>query len=59
MKERNSIRRGQIISCLKNCKMISKGYLYHVLRVKDLEYETPLLESVPVSEGSSETLPDD
>ena len=31
------------------CKMITKGCLYHyVVRVKDLECETPYIESVPV-----------
>ena len=28
--------------------MISKGYLYHLVRVKDFSLETPILESVPV-----------
>ena len=33
----NSIPKGQIITCLKSCKMISKGCLYHIVRVKDLD----------------------
>ena len=37
LKGGNSIRRGRIISCLKACKMISKGCLYHIVRVKDLD----------------------
>ena len=40
--------RGQIISCLKTCKMIDKGCLHHVVRVNDLECETPSIESVPI-----------
>ena len=28
--------------------MISKGYLYHLVQVKDSSLETPTLESVPV-----------
>ena len=32
----NSIPRGHIVSCLKACKMISKGCLYHTVRVKYL-----------------------
>ena len=36
-KGENSIPRGRIISCLKACKMISKGCLYHIVRVKDLD----------------------
>ena len=40
--------RGKIISCLKDCKIIPKGYPYHVVRVKDLKCETPSIELVPV-----------
>ena len=29
--------RGRIISCLKACKKISKGCLYNIIRVKDLD----------------------
>ena len=47
-KEGNSIPRGQIISCLKACNIISKGSLYHMVRVKDLECENPSIKSVPV-----------
>ena len=32
-KRGNSIPGGCIISCLKACKMISKGCLYHIVRV--------------------------
>ena len=35
-------------SCLKACKLISKGCLYHIVRVKDLDYKTPPLEFVLV-----------
>ena len=41
-----SIHRGQIISCLKACKMRDKHCLYHVVRVKDLKCEIPSIESV-------------
>ena len=40
--------KGQIISCLKASKMKAKGCLYHVVRVKDLECETPFIELVPI-----------
>ena len=43
----NSIPRGRIISCLKVCKMISKGCLYHIVRVQDLDSRIPPIESVP------------
>ncbi|XP_069147059.1 uncharacterized protein [Solanum lycopersicum] len=39
---------GRFISYLKARKIISKGYLYHLVRVKDSSSETPTLESVPV-----------
>ena len=43
----NYTPRGRIIGCLKTCKMISKGHLYHILRVKDLDCENPPIELVP------------
>ena len=39
---------GRFISYLKARKIISKGYLYHLVRVKDSSSETPTLESAPV-----------
>ena len=47
-KEGNSIPRGRIITFQKACKMISKGCLYHIVRVKDLDSEIPHIEFVPV-----------
>ena len=47
--EGNSMPRGQIISCLKAGKMIEKGYLYNVVRVKDLNVNLILL-IIPCSE---------
>ena len=44
----NSIPRGHIVSCLKACKMISKGCLYHIVRVKVLDSKNPPIELVPV-----------
>ena len=38
----------RFISYLKARKMISKGYLYHLVLVKDSRLETLSLESVPV-----------
>ncbi|KAH0773630.1 hypothetical protein KY290_010767 [Solanum tuberosum] len=55
----NSIPRGQFISCLKARKMISKGCIYHIVRVMDVESETPSLESVPVVNEFSKVFPDD
>ena len=39
---------GQFISYIKARKMISKGYLYHLVWVKDSSSESPTLESVSV-----------
>ena len=48
---------GKTISCLKVVKMIAKGCLYHVLRVKDVECETPSTESVLVLREFPEVFP--
>ncbi|KAH0637947.1 hypothetical protein KY290_036496 [Solanum tuberosum] len=50
---------GRFISYLKARKMISKGYLYHLVRVKDSSSESPTLESVPVVNEFPEVFPDD
>ncbi|KAH0743127.1 hypothetical protein KY290_031120 [Solanum tuberosum] len=50
---------GRFISYLKARKMISKGYLYHLVRVKDSSFETPTLESVPVVDEFPEMFPED
>ena len=39
---------GQIVSHLKANKMLSKGYLYHLVRVDDLEHEVPSIEYVSI-----------
>ena len=39
---------GWFISYLKVRKIISKGYLYHIVGFKDAILETPNLDSVPV-----------
>ena len=44
----NSTPIGRIISCLKACKMISKGCLFHTVRVLNVDSEVPPVESVPV-----------
>ena len=44
----NYIPRGHIISCLNACSMISKGYLYHIVRVKYLNSKVPPIELVLV-----------
>ena len=55
----NSIPRGRIISCLKACKIILNGCIYHIVRVQDLDSEIPPIESVPVVNEFSEVFPSD
>ena len=55
----NSIPRGRIISCLKAYKMISKGCLYHIVRVQDLDSEISPIESVLVVKEFHEVFPID
>ena len=43
----NSIPRGGIISFLKACRMMSKGFLYHKVRFHVLAFDIPPIESVP------------
>ena len=39
---------GRFSSYLKDRKMISKGYLYNLVKLKDSRSETPTLESISV-----------
>ena len=39
---------GQLISYLKERKMISKGYVYHLVWVKDSSSKTPTLQTILV-----------
>ncbi|KAH0758100.1 hypothetical protein KY290_021593 [Solanum tuberosum] len=45
---RNSMPKGQFVSCLKAIKMISKFFIYHLVWVRDVDSKTSILESVPV-----------
>ncbi|XP_070057608.1 uncharacterized protein [Nicotiana tomentosiformis] len=40
--------RGKFISYLKARKMIIKGYIYHLVRVRDVEVKSPTIQSIPV-----------
>ncbi|WMV08943.1 hypothetical protein MTR67_002328 [Solanum verrucosum] len=44
----NSMPRGQFVFCLKARNMISKGCMYHLVRVRDMDFETPSLDLVSV-----------
>ena len=50
---------GRFISHLKARKMISKGYLYHLVQVKNSSLETTSLELVPVVCEFPEVFPKD
>ena len=50
---------GQFISYLKDLKMISKGYLYHLVWVKDSSTEDRTLQSAIVVCESREVFPED
>uniref|UniRef100_M1DFX3 Gag-pol protein n=1 Tax=Solanum tuberosum TaxID=4113 RepID=M1DFX3_SOLTU len=49
--------RGKFISYLKAKKMISKGYICHLVRVKNIDAEPPTLQSIPVVNEFPEDLP--
>ena len=51
--------RGKFISYLKARKMIRKGCLYHLVRVHDLEAESPTLQSVPVVNEFPDVFPNE
>lgn len=50
---------GKIISCFKACKMIDKGFLYHVVRFKDQKCETSSIETVPIVREFPDVFPND
>ncbi|XP_070025155.1 uncharacterized protein [Nicotiana sylvestris] len=50
---------GRFISYLKARKMISKGYIYHLVRVKDADAQIPTLQSVPIVNEFPEVFPED
>ncbi|XP_075096333.1 uncharacterized protein LOC142174439 [Nicotiana tabacum] len=51
--------RGSFISYLKARKMISKGYIYHLVRVKDADAQIPTLQSVQIVNEFPEVFPED
>ena len=52
-------RKSHFISYLKARKLISKGCIYHLVRVKDTKSETPTLQSVNVVNEFSDVFLDD
>nr|XP_016463287.1 PREDICTED: uncharacterized protein LOC107786335 [Nicotiana tabacum] len=51
--------RGRFISYRKARKMISKGYIYHLVRVKDADAQIPTLQSIPIVNEFLEVFPED
>ena len=55
----NYFPRGCLISYLKACRMISKGCLYHIVRVQDLDIKISPIELVHVVKEFLEVFPND
>ena len=51
--------KGRFISCLKAQKLISKGCLYHIVHVRDVDADIPSLESVPIVNEFPDVFPED
>ncbi|XP_070008208.1 uncharacterized protein [Nicotiana sylvestris] len=51
--------RGRFISYLKARKMIAKGCIYHIVRVKDVDAEKSILQSIPVVKEYEDVFPDE
>ncbi|XP_070039543.1 uncharacterized protein [Nicotiana tomentosiformis] len=51
--------KGRFISYLKARKMILKCYIYHLIRVRDVEAKPPTLQSIPVVNEFLDVFPDE
>ncbi|XP_070035182.1 uncharacterized protein [Nicotiana tomentosiformis] len=51
--------RGRFISYLKARKMIAKGYIYHIVRVRDADAEIPTIQSILVVKEYADVFPDE
>ncbi|XP_070029297.1 uncharacterized protein [Nicotiana sylvestris] len=51
--------KGRFISYLKARKMISKGYIYHLVCFRDAEAKPPTLQSIPVVNEFRDVFPDE
>ncbi|XP_070045360.1 uncharacterized protein [Nicotiana tomentosiformis] len=51
--------RGRFISYLKARKMIIKGCIYHIVRVRDIDVEIPTLQSIPVVKEYADVFPNE
>ena len=50
---------GQIVSHLKANNMIAKGYLYHLVRVNELDQEVHSIDSVAILNEFPDVFPED
>jgi len=51
--------RGKFISYFKAKKMMSKGYICHLVRVRNIDAEPPTLQSIPVVNEFPDVFPED
>ncbi|XP_070017574.1 uncharacterized protein [Nicotiana sylvestris] len=51
--------KGRFISYLKARKMILKGYIYHLVRIRDAESKHPTLQSIPMVNEFPDVFPDE
>ena len=50
---------GQFVSCIKARKVIYNGFVYHLVKARDVDSKTPTLESIPIVNEFQEVLLDD
>ncbi|KAH0644044.1 hypothetical protein KY289_035018 [Solanum tuberosum] len=55
----SAVPKGRFISYLKARKLVSKGCIYHLVRVDDSSVEIPLIQSVPIIREFPEVFADD
>ncbi|KAH0784113.1 hypothetical protein KY290_003711 [Solanum tuberosum] len=55
----SAVPKGRFISYLKARKLVSKGCIYHLVRVHDSSVEIPQFQSVPIVREFPEVFPDD
>lgn len=55
----DSMVKCRFISYLKARKIISKGSIYHMIRVQDMLSDVPSLESVPIVNEFHDLFPED
>ncbi|WMV34387.1 hypothetical protein MTR67_027772 [Solanum verrucosum] len=59
LKSSSAVPKGRFISYLKTRKLVSKGCVYHLVRVNDSSVEIPHIQSVPIVKEFPEVFRDD